>query len=177
MVSPATVRPRMPATEQAAGSIAWIGLGSNLDDPESRVRSALAALARIPQTNLLSASRLFRTAPWGVTEQPPFVNAAAQLATQLAPRALLDALLAIEAGQGRQRGSERWGPRTLDLDLLAFGDLQLVESGLTLPHPRIAERAFVLVPLADIDPQLVIPGMGLVAELLAGIDRTTCVAI
>ncbi|MFI4969123.1 MAG: 2-amino-4-hydroxy-6-hydroxymethyldihydropteridine diphosphokinase [Lysobacterales bacterium] len=160
-----------------ASVLACIGLGSNLDDPAAQVRRALGALARLPQSRLLRHSRLYRTAPWGITEQPAFVNAVAELATTLGPRALLDALLAIERAQGRRRDDTRWGPRTLDLDLLLYGDRQSAEAGLILPHPRIAERAFVLVPLAELDANLAIPGAGAVRDLLAQVDATGCVPI
>ncbi|HET7591893.1 MAG TPA: 2-amino-4-hydroxy-6-hydroxymethyldihydropteridine diphosphokinase [Rhodanobacteraceae bacterium] len=155
---------------------AYVALGSNLDDPEAQVEGGFAALAALPGTRLRARSRLYRTPPWGVVDQPAFVNAAAALETSLAPRALLEALLAIEAGAGRVRGV-RNGPRTLDLDLLAYGDCELREAGLTLPHPRLHERAFVLLPLADVAPGFDVPGQGRVADLLANVDTTGCVAI
>lgn len=158
-------------------SIAFIGLGSNLDGPEQRVAQALQSLAQLPQTQLVRHSRLYRTVPWGRSEQPDFINAVAEVATTLAPRALLDTLLALERGQGRQRDGSRWGPRTLDMDLLAFGTVQLDEPGLTLPHPRLAERAFVLLPLAEIAPGWVIPGKGRVADLASMVDAQGCVPI
>ncbi len=156
---------------------AYIGLGSNLDDPAQQIRRALGALATIPHTRLLRHSRSYRTAPWGITDQPAFVNAVAELATALAPRALLDALLAIERDQGRCRDGSQWGPRTLDLDLLTFAGWQLTEAGLVLPHPHIGARAFVLVPLAELDASLLIPGVGVVRDLLVHIDATGCVTI
>lgn len=155
---------------------AYVALGSNLDDPAAQVERGFAALAALPGTRLRARSRLYRTPPWGVVDQPAFVNAAAALETSLAPRALLEALLAIEAGAGRVRGV-RNGPRTLDLDLLAYGDCELREAGLTLPHPRLHERAFVLLPLADVAPGFDVPGQGRVADLLANVDTTGCVAI
>lgn len=153
---------------------AYVGLGSNLDEPEQRVRHALNALDAIARTRLVRHSRLYRTAPWGRGEQPDFINAVAQLATALAPRELLNALLALEVEQGRLRDGTRWGPRTLDLDLLVYGDVRIAEPGLALPHPHIAERAFVLLPLAEIAPELVIPDAGRVRELLAGVDVHGC---
>lgn len=156
---------------------AYVGLGSNLDDPAQQVRRALSALAMIPHTRLLRHSRCYRTAPWGITEQPAFVNAVAELATTLVPRALLEALLAIERAHGRRRDGSQWGPRTLDLDLLTYADLQMTEPGLVLPHPHIGARDFVLVPLAELDPSLPIPGVGVVRDLLAGVDATDCVPI
>lgn len=149
---------------------AYIGIGSNLDDPERQVRRAIEALASIPQTRCVRVSRLYRTSPWGRTDQPAFVNAAAEIATTLTPRALLDALLAIERQQGRHRDGTRWGPRTLDLDILLYGDRVIEAPGLTIPHPHLAERAFVLLPLADLDPALHVPGRGRISELVDGID-------
>jgi len=151
---------------------AYVGIGSNLDDPERQVRRAIEALASMPETRFVRASRLFRTAPWGRTDQPAFVNAAAEIATTLSPRALLDALLAIERAQGRHRDGTRWGPRTLDLDVLIYGDRVVDEPGLAIPHPHLADRAFVLLPLADIDPALHVPGKGRISELLRKVDAT-----
>ncbi len=156
---------------------AYVGLGSNLDDPAQQIRRALDALGKIPRTRLLRHSRSYRTAPWGITEQPAFVNAVAELASELAPRELLDALLAIERAHGRRRDGSQWGPRTLDLDLLTYAQLQLTEPGLALPHPHIGARAFVLVPLAELDASLLIPGAGVVRDLLARVDATGCVPI
>lgn len=167
----------MAPNEAPAATRALVGLGSNLDDPERQVRRALDALDRIAQTRLLRHSRLFRSAPWGGVAQPAFVNAAAELATGLGPHELLAALLAIEREQGRVRDGARWGPRTLDLDLLTFDALHLDEPGLTLPHPHIAERAFVLVPLADLDADLAIAGVGRVRDLLARVDVGACVPL
>ena len=153
---------------------AFVALGSNLDDPRTQVTRAFAALAEIPATTVTARSRLYRSAPWGVTAQPEFVNAVAGLETQLGPRALLQALLAIERAAGRERGGERWGPRVLDLDLLVHGETALDEAGLHLPHPHLHERAFVLMPLAEIAPGLDIHGRGRVAELLACADVRGC---
>ena len=152
---------------------AYVALGGNIGDPRRQVLDAVDALARLPATCLLRRSHLYRTPPWGVLEQPPFVNAAALLETGLAPHDLLDALLVIEQRSGRVR-AERNGPRTLDLDLLHMDGVQLDDARLTLPHPRIAERAFVLLPLADIAPDLVLPGQGRVADLLAAVDAQAC---
>lgn len=146
--------------------IAFVALGSNLDDPESKVREAIAALAALPQTRLLAASSLYRSAPVGHADQPDFVNAVAQLATILAPQDLLAALLAIEHDFGRER-TFRNAPRTLDLDLLLYGELCINEPGLTVPHPRMQQRAFVLAPLLEIAPACVIPGIGPAADWLA----------
>jgi 2-amino-4-hydroxy-6-hydroxymethyldihydropteridine diphosphokinase len=138
-----------------------------LHDPVVRVRAGIEALVELPDTRLSRCSSLYRSEPIGITEQADFVNAVCQLATDLDPHGLLRRLLAIEAQHGRVRPSERWGPRTLDLDLLLYDDLALVTPMLVLPHPRLHERAFVLYPLAEIDPALVVPGRGRVSELLA----------
>lgn len=138
---------------------AAIALGSNLDGPEARVRLAFAQLGALPATRLLARSALYRTAPVGFLDQPAFVNACALVETSLGPRELLDALLAIERGHGRVRDVPD-GPRTLDLDIVLYGDLALHEPGLTLPHPRAHERAFVLAPLLDVWPDAIIPGRG-----------------
>ena len=156
---------------------AYIGLGSNLDDPEHHVRTALDDLSRMPATRAGRRSRLFRTPPWGGVSQPPFVNAAAEVWTALEPRPLLDALLAIERRHGRVRNATRWGPRTLDLDILAFGECVVDDADLHIPHPRLAERAFVLLPLADIDENLHVAGVGRVGDLLGRVDTSSCVPI
>ncbi len=153
-------------------TLAYVALGSNLGHPRQQVLEAMDALARLPDTRVLRRSSLYRTPPWGVLEQPAFVNAAVQLDTALAPHALLDALLAIEQRAGRVR-AERNGPRTLDLDLLHIDGVQLDDARLALPHPRMAERAFVLLPLHDLAPDLPLPG-GTVAQLLAGLDLAGC---
>jgi 2-amino-4-hydroxy-6-hydroxymethyldihydropteridine diphosphokinase len=149
---------------------ACIGLGGNIGDAVGAVQSALHALDALPRTRLRRASRLYRTPAWGKTDQPAFVNAAALLETGLDARALLDAMLAIERDFGRDRaadGSDRWGARTLDLDLLLYGTRVIDEPGLHVPHPHLHERAFALVPLAEIAPDLVIPGHGRVSDLVA----------
>jgi 2-amino-4-hydroxy-6-hydroxymethyldihydropteridine diphosphokinase len=128
---------------------AYVGVGSNLGDPEANVRDAIAALGELGAVERTSS--LYRTKAWGKTDQPDFVNAVALLETGLNPRSLLIALKAIEAELGRVP-SERWGPRAIDLDILTFDDLQIEEEGLAIPHPSMNERAFVLVPLAEIDP-------------------------
>lgn len=153
---------------------ALVALGSNLDDPRARVLRAFDALSQLPDSRLLARSRLYRSAPWGVADQPEFVNAAAEIETTLAARELLDALLAIERASGRDRSGARWGPRVLDLDLLMYGRIECDEPGLTLPHPHLHERAFVLLPLNDLAPDLEVPGRGRVRELLARVDRADC---
>src|SRR3989442_11348285 len=144
---------------------AFVGLGANLGEPEAQVRRAIAALGEIPKTRLVSASSLYRSAPVGVGEQPDFINAVAEIETRLSALALLDELLAIEARFGRTRESPG-APRTLDLDLLLYGNQVIADPGLIVPHPRMHERAFVLAPLAEIAPDTVVPGKGRVAVLL-----------
>lgn len=145
---------------------AFVGVGANLGDPVAGVREAIAALAGLPQTRLVASSSLYRTAPLGYTAQDDFVNAACLLETDLAPRALLDRLRAIEAAAGRERPFKD-APRTLDLDLLLYGDETIAEPGLAVPHPRLHERAFALAPVVELDPACVIPGRGLAREWLA----------
>lgn len=144
---------------------AYIALGSNLQDPASQVKKAFAALQQLPQTRLIRCSSLYHTPPVGYDNQPDFINAAAQLETTLQPEALLQALLAIETGFGRERPFPN-APRVLDLDLLLYDDLRLQTPTLTLPHPRMQERGFVLFPLAEIAPEAHIPGQGRVIDLL-----------
>lgn len=155
---------------------ACVALGSNLDGPRTRVERAFAALAALPGTRVSARSRLYRTPPWGVVDQPDFINAVAVLDTTLAPRGLLQALLAIEARAGRVRGI-RNGPRVLDLDLLLYGGQTIHLPDLEVPHPRLQDRAFVLVPLAEVAPDLEVPGRGRVADLLARVDTSGCVPI
>jgi 2-amino-4-hydroxy-6-hydroxymethyldihydropteridine diphosphokinase len=153
---------------------ALIGLGGNLGDVRARLDAAIAAIDALPGVHVADRSRFYRTPPWGNTEQPEFVNAAIAVDTTLPPTELLDALLATERAFGRVRDGERWGPRTLDLDLLAYGDTMIHEDRLTVPHPRIPERAFVLLPLADIAIDTRLPGQGRVGDLLAAIDADGC---
>jgi 2-amino-4-hydroxy-6-hydroxymethyldihydropteridine diphosphokinase len=141
----------------------FIGLGSNLADPVAQVTDALNALDKLPGTRLRRRSSLYRSAPVGYLEQPDFINAVAQLETELTPRALLDKLLLLEHERGRTRELCN-GPRTLDLDMLLYDDLQHHEHGLTIPHPQMHLRAFVLQPLLEIMPDCFIPGVGLAAE-------------
>jgi len=145
---------------------AFVGIGANLGDAAAQVRAAIEALAAQPGTSLVASSSLYRTAPVGFAAQPDFVNAAVILATSLDPRALLETLLAIERGFGRVRAF-RDAPRTLDLDLLLYDDRVIDEPGLTVPHPRLHERAFALAPLVELDPECVIPGRGLARDWLA----------
>lgn len=147
---------------------AYIALGANLGDPASTIRAAFGALANLPESRVVHCSSLYRTAPVGIVDQPEFVNAVAQLETTLAPEALLDALLDIEHRFGRIRGAKD-GPRTLDLDLLLYNDQFLDLPRLTLPHPRLHLRAFVLQPLAEIAPDLIIPGRGSIKAWLPAV--------
>lgn len=158
-------------------ALAYIGLGSNLADPPAKIRTALQALRQVPQTRVLRQSRLYRSAPWGQPDQPDFVNAVAELDTALTPRELLDALLGIEREAGRVRSGARWGPRVLDLDILVYADECIDAAGLRIPHPHLHERAFALMPLAEIAPNLHIPGQGNIESLLARIDIEGCCAL
>ena len=150
---------------------AFIALGSNMGDIEITLTEALWAIDALPQTTIRAQSAYYRTPAWGRTDQPDFINAAVEVRTRMTPRVLLEQLLEIEKRFGRtRRDGERWGPRTLDLDLLMYGDEHINEPGLHLPHPRMHERAFVLVPLAEIASALEIPGHGCVRDLLATMD-------
>lgn len=145
---------------------AFVALGSNLDEPRGQVLRAMDALAGLPETRLWARSRLYASPPMDGTPQPDYVNAVAWLRTTLAPRALLDALLGIEQAHGRDRG-QRWAARTLDLDLLLYGGAVIDEPGLRIPHPGLTTRAFVLYPLAELVPQLEVPGAGPLPALCA----------
>lgn len=156
----------------------FIGLGANLGDAAANVRGGVAALAQLPGTRLVRASGLYRTPAWGLTDQPDFINAVAELETGLAPADLLAALLAIERAAGRERGSApRWGPRTLDLDLLLYAGRVIDIDGLHVPHPRLHERAFALVPLLEIAPDVAIPGLGLARDALAAMETSQLQAL
>ena len=160
--------------------LVYVGLGSNLDNPESQVKTAIEALAGLPQTRLQARSSLYRSAPMGPQDQPDYLNAVVQLSTGLEPEALLDKLQGIEQAQGRVR-AQHWGPRTLDLDILLYGEDVVATERLKIPHPGIAERSFVLYPLAEINGQLEIPGLGGVGSLMeqcpdAGLSRLSITA-
>jgi 2-amino-4-hydroxy-6-hydroxymethyldihydropteridine diphosphokinase len=148
---------------------AWIGVGSNLGDPQGQVLAAFDRLAKLPQTRLVLASGLYRSRPFGKKVQPDFVNAVAGVLTQLDPPTLLKELRAIEKAMGRPERHERWGSRIIDLDLLAQGRERRSDPELTLPHSGIVERNFVLYPLAEIAPDLDLPGLGRVADLAAAV--------
>ena len=155
---------------------AFVGLGSNLGDREARLREALDALERDPEIELVSRSRLYETEPVG-PPQGRYLNAAVRLRTRLTPRQLLTRLLAMEDAAGRRRGPERNAPRTLDLDLLLYGDRRIDEPDLVVPHPRLHERAFVLEPLCELAPERVHPGLGVtLAELAARVRDPGAVA-
>ena len=149
---------------------AYVGLGSNLGDREHTLRRALELVEGESGIAVVSVSSFRETEPVGYLEQPPFLNGAAELETELPPRDLLDRLLAVERSLGRVRDGPRFGPRTVDLDLLLYGDEVLDEPGLTVPHPRLHERRFALEPLAELDPELSVPGRGPVTALLQCLD-------
>jgi len=158
--------PPPPASAKPRWVPAYVALGSNLAEPARQVERALEALDALPGTRLMLRSSAYRSRPMGPVEQPDFVNAAAALLTQLDPVTLLRELKALEARLGREVPVVRWGPRRIDLDLLVHGQTRCNEAELTLPHPGIAERDFVLVPLAEISPSLDVPGVGRVDALL-----------
>ena len=149
---------------------AFVGLGANLGDRETTIARAVELLSEAEGVEIVAVSSLRETEPWGPVEQPPYLNGAVELETELMPRTLLDVLLAVERSLGRDRSGERWGPRTIDLDLLLYDGVEVDEPGLTVPHPRLHERLFALEPLAELAPGVVVPGRGNVAELLAAVQ-------
>ena len=149
---------------------AYVGLGANLGPREVTLLRAVDLLAGEPGIEVLAVSQLHETDPVGNTDQPEFLNGAVSAETTLEPREFLDALLRIERELGRVRDGTPWGPRTIDLDLLVYGDEIVDEPGLRVPHPRLHERRFALEPLVELEPELVIPGQGPVSELLAHLD-------
>ena len=157
-------------------STAFIALGANLDHPGRQIEAGIRELAVLPQTRVVCRSSLYRSAPVGYADQPDFINAVVQIETGLKPRELLEALLAVEQRHGRVRDFPN-APRTLDLDLALYGSLVLHEHGLTIPHPRMHERAFVIVPLAEIAPEALIPGHGMARELLRGVDAASVIRL
>jgi 2-amino-4-hydroxy-6-hydroxymethyldihydropteridine diphosphokinase len=146
---------------------AYVGLGANLGDREPAIRAAAELLEAAPGVTVVAVSTLRETEPVGVVDQPRFLNGAVALDTELSPHELLDVLLSVERRLGRTRGGRRYGPRTIDLDLLLHGAATIDEPGLVVPHPRLHERRFALEPLHELDPDLVVPGRGAVAALLA----------
>jgi 2-amino-4-hydroxy-6-hydroxymethyldihydropteridine diphosphokinase len=161
----------MPLPSDARPLRAYIGLGGNLDLPVDRIRAARRAISELPGISEAAFSSLYRSMPMGSAEQPDYVNAVMAVDTVLEPLVLLDHLQAIEAANGRVRQGERWGPRTLDLDILLFGNAICETARLTLPHPGLCEREFVLTPLLEIAPELVIPGRGLLRDWVEMIPR------
>jgi 2-amino-4-hydroxy-6-hydroxymethyldihydropteridine diphosphokinase len=145
---------------------AYIGLGSNLEDPAAQVRATLARLTQLPDSLLIATSPLYASRPFGPVAQPDFVNAVAGFITRLSPDELFAQLRHVEQERGRPEARERWGPRIIDLDLLSYGRERRAAGPLQLPHPGIPERNFVLYPLSDIAPDMDLPGLGRVAELL-----------
>lgn len=153
-----------------SNSTAYLSLGGNIGDPQASMGAALRMLDADAHVRIAHVSALYRTPPWGKLDQPDFLNAAAEISTSLSPRELLDLCLDAERRLKRVR-EERWGPRLIDIDLLTYGNLVLHEAGLEVPHPRMLERAFVLMPLAEIAPDMTVAGKS-VAERLAGVDAT-----
>ena len=149
---------------------AFVGLGANLGERETALHRALELVAAEPGIEVVAVSSFRDTEPVGYADQPAFLNAAVAIETELSPRNLLERLLAVERRLGRTRGGPRYGPRTIDLDLLVYGDERVEERGLTVPHPRLHERRFALEPLAELEPELVVPGRGGVSDLLAALD-------
>lgn len=149
---------------------AWLGLGSNLQQPVTQIESALISLNQAEGIEILKTSSLYRTPPWGDEGQDDFINAVVQIETYLGPVPLLRTLQSIENEMGRQRSGRRWGPRIIDIDLLLYADQQVQTEELELPHPRMHERAFVLLPLCELDKTLKIPGHGIVEDLLQKLD-------
>ncbi|MBK1674467.1 2-amino-4-hydroxy-6-hydroxymethyldihydropteridine diphosphokinase [Ectothiorhodospira shaposhnikovii] len=152
--------------------MAYIGIGANLGAPRAQVLGALEAMAALPESRLLRQSSLYGSPPMGPADQPDYINAVAQLETRLTPMVLLQSLLELERRCGRVRQGERWGPRTLDLDILLYGTQVIQTAHLTVPHPGIQQRSFVLYPLAEIAPDLWIPGLGGVEDLVAQCPRS-----
>jgi len=169
-MTPMRKMPRLKPGKEST-TTAYIGLGSNLGEREVKIRGALDALAAAEGLELVRVSELRETDPVGYEDQPKFLNGVAVVETTVSAHDLLSRLLEIERELGRDRASsERWGPRTIDLDLLVYGDRVIDEPGLRVPHPRIHERGFVLEPLAELAPRLVVPGRGRVSDLLAGLE-------
>ena len=148
----------------------YIGLGSNMEQPRQHITTAIEALGKIQSTQTVNVSSLYKSKPVGPQNQDDYVNAVAELETELTPLDLLDNLQEIENEHGRVR-KERWGPRTLDLDILMFGDDVINNDRLTIPHPEMMNRSFVFVPLAEINPECIIPGKGLLSDLLTNVDQ------
>ena len=151
---------------------AYVGIGSNLDSPQDQLERAIEALAELESTILVRTSPFYRSAALDGSEQPDYINAVSALLTRLDAGSLLESLQQIERAHGRTRGAEKWGPRTLDLDLLVYSSASIDGKDLKVPHPGISERNFVLLPLLDIAPHLIIPGQGSVTGLAAAVDTS-----
>lgn len=158
-------------TAQRLWQPAYIALGSNLDDPRRQVETGFARLADLPDTRLIARSRLYVSTPLGTVAQPDFVNAVAGVLTSLSPRALFVELKRLESALGRERPVVRWGPRRIDFDLIVYADARVNDSDLVIPHVGVPQRNFVLYPLCDIAPELVIPGLGVARELARNIGE------
>ncbi len=150
---------------------AWLGLGANLQQPVKQLKEALRQLDQLAGVEVTRTSSFYRTPPWGDENQQDFINAVVQIETSLEPLPLLHGLQSIENSMGRQRSEQRWGPRVIDIDLLLLGTETILSAELVVPHPRLHERAFVLLPLAELDATLEIPGRGVVGRLLSQLDR------
>jgi len=161
--------PRGNGPGAASSVIAYVGLGSNLADPSAQVTQGILAIARLPETRIIARSSFYRSAPMGPPDQPDYINAVAAIDTGQTAYNLLASLQAVEARQGRARGV-RWGPRTLDIDILLYGAERITGPDLTIPHPGLSERAFVLYPLYEIAPDLEVPGLGPLPGLLRHCD-------
>ena len=160
---------RIRSNDSGDMPLVYIGVGANLGDREGTIKAALERLSAQDEIEVVRVSSLRETDPVGYADQPRFLNGAAALETDLPPNELLERMLAVERELGRVRDGPRYGPRTIDLDLLLYGDAVVDEPGLQVPHPRMTERAFVLEPLAELDPELVIPGRGPLRALAAGL--------
>lgn len=152
--------------------IAYVGVGSNLQNPQQQVKDALSELDQISDTRCIQSSSLYRSHPMGSANQPDYINAVAALETTLSPKALLQHLQGIEARHGRIRGAERWGPRSLDLDILLYNQYSTYEADLVIPHPGMHERPFVLYPLYEIAPDIQIPGRGSLKSMLNALEQS-----
>ena len=156
---------------------AWVGIGGNREDSALLLNEALDRMAAASGVTLRRRSRMYRSPPWGEPDQPYFVNAVAEVETDLRPQPLLRMLLSIESALGRVRSGARWGPRCIDLDLLTYDELRLQTDELVVPHPRMHLRAFVLVPLLELQPDFVIPGVGPAADCLRSVDPSEKAAV
>ncbi len=157
-------------------TISYLGLGSNLDGPEKHLKTALDDIGHIDQTHILACSSFYKSPPLGPQDQPDFINCVAKLETGLSAHMLLSALQEIEDQHGRKR-ERLWGPRTLDLDILLFGERVINDEDLTVPHPQMRNRGFVLVPLTEIDPDISIPGLGKASNLISSLDINSIIRI